>query len=97
MIQNSGTTRLTAAGVLGTAGRAVRIFSITVISDGTAGVTTVRDGSTSGGVVYDIIAGVISSGATRVYGSTGRLFVDGCYIDADSHSIGVIVDWNYAS
>ena len=54
MQQNSGTTRLTAAGVLGTSGKAVRIFNITVISDGTAGVTTVRDGTSSGGVAYDI-------------------------------------------
>jgi len=97
MIQNAGTTRLTAAGVLGAAGRAVRIFSITVISDGTAGVTTVRDGSTAGGVAYDIIGGTISQGKTVIYGETGRLFPDGCYIDADAHSIGVIVDWNYAS
>lgn len=97
MIQNSGTTRLTAAGVLGVSGRSVRIFNITVVSDGTAGVTTVRDGTTSGGVAYDIITGTISTGANRNYGTQGRLFPDGCYIDADAHSIGVIIDWNYAS
>lgn len=97
MIQNSGTTRLTAAGVLGTASKPVRVFSITVISDGTAGVTTVRDGTTSSGAAYDIIGGVISQGKTVLYGEAGRLFPDGCYIDADAHSIGVIVDWNYAS
>lgn len=97
MTQNSGTTTLTAAGVLGTSGRAVRVFNISVVSDGTAGVTTVRNGTSSGGSVTDIITGTISTGANRNYGTQGRVFASGCYIDADAHSVQVTVDWNYLS
>lgn len=97
MIQNSGTQFFTSAGVVGTSGRAVRIFGITVVSDGTAGVTTVRNGTSSSGTAYDVIGGTISLGAHRSYGIAGRIFPAGCYIDADAHSVGVTVDFNYLS
>lgn len=97
MIQNAGTQFLTAAGVVGASGKAVRIFNVTVVSDGTAGVTTVRNGTSSGGTAYDIITGTISTGVNRNYGTQGRVFAAGCYIDADAHSVGVSVDYNYVS
>jgi len=97
MIQNSGTQLLTAAGVVGSSGKAVRVFNITVVSDGTAGVTTVRNGTSSGGTTYDIITGTVSTGVNRNYGTQGKVFAAGCYIDADAHSIGVAVDYSYVS
>lgn len=97
MIQNSGTQFFTAAGVVGASGKAVRVFSIVVVSDGTAGVTTVRNGTSSGGTAYDIITGTVSTGAIRYYGTQGVVFAAGCYIDADAHSVGVTVSFNYLS
>jgi len=97
MIQNSGTQFFTAAGVVGASGKPVRVFNITVVSDGTAGVTTVRSGTSSGGTAWDIITGTISTGVNRNYGTQGRVFPSGCYIDADAHSVGVTVDFNYLS
>lgn len=97
MLQNGGTQFLTAAGTVGTSGRAVRIFHIIVVSDGTAGVTVVRNGTTSSGTPYDSILGIVSNGVSRNYGTTGTVFPAGCYIDADVHSVGVTVNYNYVS
>lgn len=93
MIQNAG-SQVIASGtdaVVGTSGQPTRVFTLHVISDGTAGVAVLRNGTTSGGTAYTTETGTISTGKTFNYGTQGMLFPSGCFLDVDSHCVGGVV------
>jgi hypothetical protein len=77
--------------VVGVSGQPVRVYSVHMVSDGTAGTLILRNGTTTGGTSYIQLDGVISKGATLDF-ANGVRFPAGCFMDADTHCIsGVIV------
>lgn len=92
MIQNSGSQAFSTTDiVLGTSGKPTRVFAISFLSGGTAGVVILRNGTSTGGTAFVQENGVISAGKTVTYGTTGILFPAGCFIDTDNNvSSGVI-------
>lgn len=85
-------TTVTAAGVGGTSGKPTILYGASITSDGTAGVTTFRNGTTSGGTALFAATGTISKNilVTGIAGAA-LYFPLGLYIDADAHSTSVTV------
>ena len=80
-----GSVRVTADGVIGPQGEPIRLFSIHVISGGTAGVVLLRNGTTSAGAIYAKVTGVVNDGLTVNFGG-GMRFPDGLYYDEDANT-----------
>jgi hypothetical protein len=97
MIQNAGVQQFTADGSVGTSGVAVRVFSLHIISGGTAAIVSLRNGTSSGALAYITqTAPVVSTGNTFVYGDKGILFPAGCFCDVDTNTTSALVVFNYA-
>jgi hypothetical protein len=79
-----GTTRLTADSVLGISGKPFRLFSVHLVSGGTASTTSFKNGTGTSGTAYLQVDGTISKGVT-VDLSKGMLFPDGCFMDTDAN------------
>lgn len=100
MIQNAGTQSIAGNNpvAIGTAGTAVRVYTIHVISTGGgASVVSLRNGSTAGGTIWVTETGTISTGKSVNYGTQGILFPAGCFVSTDANSSNVIVTFNYGS
>lgn len=99
MIQNASTQAIASGtdAAIGSSGIAVRIFTVHLISDGTATVTSLRNGTSSSATIYATETGTVSTGKTINYGTQGMLFPAGCFLDVDSHCVGGIVTYNLAS
>ena len=81
-----------ADGVVGTSGTPKILYSINWVSDGTAGVIKVYDGTSTAGTLIHQETGTISVGVTRTFGGTeGVLVKNGLYLDIDSHDVFVSV------
>lgn len=99
MIQNASTQAIVSGtdAAIGASGVAVRIFTVHLISDGTATVTSLRNGTSASATAYATETGTASTGKTVNYGTQGILFPAGCFLDVDAHCIGGIVTFNYGS
>jgi len=95
MIQNSGSQAIASGtdAAIGPSGKPIRVFAVNFLSDGTAGVLILRNGTSSGDPVYVTENGVISSGKTVSYGPTGIFFPAGCFLDVDSHVTAGVVSF----
>ncbi len=95
MIQNAGSQVIVSGtdAVVGTSGKPTRVFCVNFLSDGTAGVLILRNGTTSGGTAYAQENGVVSSGKTVSYGTQGIMFPGGCFLDVDAHCTGGVVTY----
>lgn len=79
--------------VVGVSGKPVRVYSVHMVSDGTAGILILRNGTSTGGTSYLQIDGVISKGATLDF-AEGIRFPDGCFMDADAHCISGVISFS---
>lgn len=91
---NSGSVLITADGAVGTSGQAVRIFSIHIVSSGTAAIVSFYNNTSASGTAYLKITGTISTGVTVAFGPTGVLFPSGCFIDVDTNTVSVLVSYS---
>lgn len=88
-----GSSLYTADAIVGgVAGKPVRIFSATWLSDGTARNLVLRNGSTASGTVYVQIAGAISLTVTQNF-EGGLLFPGGCFLDYTASTVGVVLEY----
>lgn len=73
----------TAAGqTIGTLGNKIRVFAIHLISGGTAGIITLKNGPDPNGTIFiQETAAVVSTGNTITYGDYGVLFPNGCFYE----------------
>lgn len=95
MIQNSGSQAFASTDVaVGTSGKPTRVFAVSFASDGTAGVLIMRNGTSTGGTAFVTENGVVSSGKTVTYGTTGILFPAGCFLDVDTHVITGVISFS---
>lgn len=96
MIQNSGSQAIVSGtdAAIGVSGKPIRVFAINFVSDGTAGVVLLRNGTSTGGTAFIREDGVVSSGKTVSYGQTGILFPAGCFCDVDVHVTAGVVSYS---
>ena len=85
---NHGSVYLAADGAVGPAGRPIRVFSATYLSDGTARTLVLRNGIADTATVWVTNPGVISSTVTLNF-EGGLLFPAGCFFDIGSATSGV--------
>lgn len=73
----------TAAGqAIGPSGAKVRVFSLHLISGGTAGIIKLYNGTSTSGTIYiQETAGTVSTGNDFSYGESGVLFPNGCFYE----------------
>jgi hypothetical protein len=89
-----GTKRLTASGEVGSAaGKPVRIYSFSVLSGASAGVSTLKDGGASGTTLFTYTCAVVSTDNTFTFGEKGRFFPNGCYWTKDANSTDAKFDY----
>ena len=93
MIGASGSAVLAASSVVGTSGAPIRLFQVTILSDGTAGVVTIHNGTDTDGQEFVIPTCVISKSVTVQFGEEGLLFPAGCYYEADAHAIRAVLTY----
>ncbi len=95
MIQNAGTQAIVSGtdAAVGVSGVPCRVFTIHILSDGTAGVAILRNGTTASGTAYVTETGTISLGKTVNFGTQGIFFPGGCFLDVDSHVVGGCVTY----
>lgn len=79
-----GNTRLTADGAVGTSGNIIRVFSVHLVSGGTASEGTLRNGTSASDTALAQIDGTADAGVTLSF-SGGLKFVGGCFYDADAN------------
>ena len=65
---------------LGTSGSPVVVYGVNMISDTTAGVVVLRNGTTTGGTLIVSVTGTISTGTYHDFGG-GIVFPAGCFVD----------------
>lgn len=95
MIQNAGTQLVTVDGVVNSAGTAVRVFAIHILSGGGgAAVVSLRTGSAVGGAIWITETGTVSTGKTFTYGTQGVWFPSGCFVDVDTNTTSVAVTYS---
>ena len=82
----SGTVRVTADGVVGTSGKPIRLWTVSLIS-GAGGASTLilRNGTVVGDTAYEQIDGSAASKATTKTYEGGLLFPAGLYADVDAN------------
>jgi hypothetical protein len=95
MIQNAGSQAIAGGtdAVIGTSGKPTRVFAISFLSDGTAGVFILRNGTSTAGNPFVQENGVVSAGKTVTYGTTGIMFPAGCFMDIDTHVMSGVVEY----
>lgn len=88
----AGYAVVAADGVVGTSGTAKILYSINWVSDGTAGVIKIYDGTGTDGTLVYQETGVINSGVYRQFGgSEGIMLKNGMYLDVDVHDVNVVI------
>ena len=90
----AGSQRITADGVIGTSGKAIRLFSYTMRSGaGGAGEIVLYNGTDTTGTEKWKGAGNVDSSADKVFGVKGKFFPAGLYCDMDANVS--YVDFDY--
>ena len=69
---------------LDTAGQAVAVYGINIISDGTAGVVSLRGGDVVGDSIVMTLTGTASTGVYIDLGA-GVTFPSGCFVDISAN------------
>lgn len=96
MIHSAGTQAIASGtdAAIGASGTATRVFTLHVISDGTATVVSLRNGTSASATAFVTETGTVSTGKTINFGTQGMLFPSGCFLDVDTHTTGGIVTYN---
>lgn len=82
---NAGVQILTSSGVVGASGKPTKVYCVHVVSGGTAGNVTLKDGTTTSGTATDAFLGTINTGSTFELPAQGLRFVNGCYASFDAN------------
>ena len=80
----AGQQRITADGVLGTSGKPQRVYSLTIMGKLTGpGVVILRNGTLVTDTETFRAQGVSEGTTTTSFGTCGRFFPAGCFVDVD--------------
>lgn len=89
----AGSTIVTADTQVVATGKPVRVYTMHVISGGTAAVVSLKSGG-SGGTVWVTATGAISTGVTTYFGSQGLVLPSGLYVDVDTNTTSVALTYS---
>lgn len=87
-----GNQLMTTDGVVGTSGNPIRVFSIHMISGGSAGDINLRNGTTASDTIYVQMVGTASAGATISFAG-GQRFPDGCYYEESTAPTSALITY----
>jgi hypothetical protein len=87
---------LSASGVVGDSGKPIAIYGYAFVSDGTAGVITFKDGTTTGGTAVFSDTGTVSSWKTGPNCVGVPMFTTGLFVSLDAHVTGATVFYRQA-
>lgn len=87
-----GTQKVTADSVIGTSGKAIKVYGVHLVSGGTASTCTLKNGTSTSGAAYAQIDGTASVGVTISFNG-GKYFPAGCFFDADANISYATVDY----
>ena len=91
----------TAAGQsVGPAGQPVRVFSMNILSGGTAGIVKLHNGVATTDTIYiQETCGAVSTGNDFNYGEYGILFPNGCYYEevVDANVTSTLIAFEHES
>jgi hypothetical protein len=88
----SGSIRLTADSVVGTSGRAVRLYSVHWLSGAAAGTLVLRNGTSATSEVYLQKVGTALDSQIFDWGQ-GLRFPAGCFYDHDANTTFVVIEF----
>lgn len=91
--KGSGTQILTTSGVVGVSGKPTRVFCVHIVSAGTAGNATLKDGTTTDGTASATYLATINTGTTFPAEGTGIYFPNGCYASFDANVSRCVVTY----
>jgi len=83
----------TTDGALGTAGKPTRVHTISLVSGGTASTVKLYDGTVASGNQYVQVDGTINKG-TFLDSSAGIYFPNGCFVNVDANTVGLVVTYH---
>ncbi len=78
-----GSQKVTADSVVGTSGKKIRLYGLIVRAAGSDTVVNVYNGTSTGGVLTDVI-NVTASTTNRIMYAGGLYLGSGCFIDVDA-------------
>lgn len=90
--ESYGTKQLTASGEAGPVGKPFRVFSISVLSGGTAGSSTLKSGGTSGTTLFTYTCATVSVDNIFSFGASGLVFPNGCFWTKDTNSTDIKIN-----
>lgn len=93
MIGASDTQVVTADIAVGESGKPTRVFQVTWLSGGTAGVLILRNGTSTSGDIYFNQTGTINKTVTVQFGEEGTLFPAGCFADVDANVTRALITY----
>ena len=96
MIQNSGSQAIVSGtdAAIGKSGKPTRVFAVNFLSGAAAGVLELRNGTSASDTLFVTENGVITSGKTVQYGTTGILFPAGCFLNIDANVTGGVISYS---
>lgn len=87
----SGSKRVTADADLG-GGKAVRVWNVSWLSDGTGRNLVLRNGQTASGNIFIQAAGTANLTETLNF-EGGLLFPNGCFVDYTASTVSVVIEY----
>lgn len=79
-----GSQKRTTDGVIGTSAKKIRVYGLIVRAGGSDTVLNVYDGTSTGGVLMDIVNAAANTTTARMY--AGGLYLgSGCFLDVDAN------------
>jgi len=94
MLYSSGSVQKTADSAIGSSGEPIRLFSVNMLSGGTAGQLVLRNGTSASADIWVREVGVANTGKTVSYGEHGILFPKGCFYDDDTNFTWVTFEFS---
>ncbi len=93
-MMQGGTQLVTADAALGTSGARTRVFSISILSAGTAGILSLRNGTGTGDTIYaTLTCAAVSTSTVFDFGPSGMFFPNGCFVDIISNVTSAAVNF----
>lgn len=93
LYRNTGSTNLTASGVVGTSGVRTIVFQVVTRStSGGATVVNLRNGTSAAGTLYTKETGATSLSVAASY-VVGAIFPAGCFVEFDANTANVVVQY----
>lgn len=92
----SGRAALTADGAVGPSGGKIRVWSVSLISGGTAGQVILRNGTSATDTIELELTGTANAGSHQSF-ETGRLFPSGCFYDHDANNTIAVISYTVDS